>query len=109
MPKVQAHGAGEVRAVTKPGGQLVKQKDIRVAETFDFELGNAGAHTAATRGFKKWASDRDHGLTVEATVTVTLTCNQDEQTHALATEKAGHMAEHYARQGLLEMQEYFDQ
>ena len=105
MPKATAQATGKVTGIK---GSQVAEQEVRETVEFDLELGNGATQVSNTRGFKKWASDREHGLTVEATVAVTLTCNQDERTIRLAIKKAGNMAERYARKGIKEMQEYFD-
>lgn len=90
-------------------GRVKREVEVAAEETFDMDVGDGNAHVANTRELKKWASDRDHGLTVGAAVTVTLTCNQDKKTIRLAARMAGAMAERFVREGITEMNEYFDQ
>jgi len=107
--RVHAVATGKVSATKKATGRVVREKELRGEQQFDMEVGNGAATVGQTRGFKKWASDRDHGLTVEATVSVTLTCNQDEDTVGLAGRLAGALAEEIARDGIQEMNSYFDE
>jgi hypothetical protein len=101
---------GKVTATDKREGRVLRETPIHVEETYDImNLGNGGAVVCNTRGFKKWASTRESGLTVEATVSVTLTCNQDQNTIDQAAALAGGMAEHHAREGITEMNQYFEE
>ena len=107
--ETRAIADGRVAATNKQTGQVVHETLVHNEEVFDMDLGDGGAKICNTRGFKKWASNRDRGLTVESTVTVTLTCNQDKKTIKLCTRMAGVMAERHAREGIQEMNQYFDE
>lgn len=106
---VTGTATGKVVATRRSDGQVVREKEIRKEKDFDLNPGNAATSVSSTRGFKQWASNRDKGLTVESTVSVTLTCNQDHNTILQAGRKAGTFAELLAREGILEMQQYFEE
>jgi hypothetical protein len=106
--KIRANVSGKTSAVERHTGRVKRESDIEIEETFDMDAGDGNARVTNTRGFKKWASDHNHGLTVESTVTVSLACNQDRKTIRLATKMAGALAETYARKGITEMNQYFD-
>lgn len=106
---VKATYHGNARQIVRTDGNRVrKETKIRGTKEFDLDPGDGNSHVGATRGFKIWNSGRDAGITVEATVSVTLTCNQDEKTIIKAINKAGELAERKARDGAEEMQEYID-
>jgi len=86
--------------------RVLKEIEMRGTKEFDMDAGDGNAKVGITHGFKKWESSRDGGLTVEATVSVTLTCNQDEKTINLAADKASDLSEHQAQKGLNRMMEY---
>jgi len=109
LAKVVATADGQVSATDRKTGTLKREQEIHQEEVFDLDAGDGNTKVVNTRGFKKWASDRDKGLTVEATVSVSLTCNQDKKTIKLATRMAGAMAERFAREGLVQMNEYFSE
>lgn len=106
---ITGSATGKVTATRKSDGRVLREKEIHEKQEFDLNPGNAATSIGNTRGFKKWASTQDGGLTVEATVTVTLTCNQDLKTIQLAGAMAGNLAEGLAREGIKEMQQYFDE
>jgi hypothetical protein len=68
-----------------------------------FPPGDEKASVSATRGFKSWFSTREAGLTVEATVTVSVKCAQDEMSIDIASTEAGKVAEAQAKLGIEEM------
>jgi hypothetical protein len=107
---VKAHYTGTARQLVRAEGNRVrKEKEIRGTEEFDLNPGDGNARVEVTRGFKIWHSNRDAGITVEATISVSLTCNQDEKTIKRAADKAGDLAENRARKGAETMREYLNQ
>lgn len=76
----------------------------------DLPPGDGNASVEATRGFKIWWSDRDAGagMTVEATMSVRLTCSQGEKAIRAAGEDASRLAESEAMQGIEEMELHID-
>lgn len=106
--RVRANAQGKVTATRRDTGTVEREEELHAEEEFDMDVGDKGANIGNRRGFKKWASDKDHGLTVESTVTVTLTCNQDKKSILLAGAMAGSLAEQVAMQGIQEMNQYFD-
>lgn len=100
------------RASASVKGQEVKSKNIEGAKTINLEQGDGKASVSQTRGFKHWmsADDRDNhvgrGMSVEASVSVTLTCDQSKQGVLGAAEAAGIMAEDVAHAAIEEMDQY---
>ena len=81
---------------------------MRGSHDVDLPLGDGKASVSATRGFKNWFSTREAGMTVEATVTVTLTCGQTRAAISDAVSAAGNMAEILAVEGCEEMGLHID-
>ena len=71
--------------------------------------GDGAAGVSSTRGIKHWASNRVTGVTVEATSTVTLRCEQDEDRIYEAEEMAGEMAANMSSDGIDYMDRYIDE
>lgn len=71
-------------------------------------LGDGKAQISQTRGFKHWFSTRNAGLTIEATVSVSITCGQSEREIEIALNEAGRIAKHHAVSGAEEMDIYID-
>jgi hypothetical protein len=94
-------GAREVNRTD--GGRVRRKKDIRETAQLSFDPGDERAQVSVTRGFKSWFSTRDAGLTVESTVTVSVKCNQDEDSMSIAIDEAGKLAESQAHTGAEEM------
>lgn len=73
--------------------RVEREENIMKEVKTELPLGDGKAQISNTRGFKKWVSTREEGLTVETTITVSLTCGQTlEEVHA-AIDKAGQIAE----------------
>ena len=92
----------------------VTHKDIEETEEVDLDPGDGLAKVSHTRGFKHWMSwdDRDNhigkGMSVEATISVTLTCHQSVPRIEQATLVAGKIAEDIADVAIGEMDQYLD-
>lgn len=73
------------RASASVKGREVKSKDIEGSRTIGLEQGDGKASVSQTRGFKHWMSADDksnhvgRGMSVEASVSVSLTCDQSKQ------------------------------
>lgn len=81
---------------------------MKKREQTDLPLGDGKAQVGQTRGFKHWYSTREAGLTVEATVSVHITCGQSEKEIDAAVEEAGRLAEKHAIIGAEEMDMHLD-
>lgn len=72
----------------------------------DLPLGNGKAKVAQTRGLKHWVSNRDSGVSIEATVTVELTCGQSEKAIEVAAHRCGEIAQSLAERGTSDMDKH---
>jgi len=81
---------------------------MKKREQMDLPLGDGKAKVGQTRGFKHWYSTREAGLTVEATISVYITCGQSEKEVDAAMEEAGRIAEKHAIMGVEEMDMHLD-
>ena len=82
--------------------EVKKKVDMGSRET-GLPMGDGKASIGTTRGLKTWFSTREAGMTVESTVTVTLTCGQSEEEIREAANAAGKLAESLALEGSEEM------
>ena len=107
--KAKATVEGHTQQIAKEDNNRVRQrKEIRGEVELSFNPGNEKATVDNTRGFKSWISGRNGGLTVESTVRVSVSCNQDHQSMEIAIQEAGVMAEAMAKKGAEEMGAYID-
>jgi len=103
-PRQAAHAQGSATRTNTTDSRVEKHQDYNQDVPVDVEPGSA--MVAATRGFKHWFSGQDGGLTVEATMTVTLTCKPDVDSVGIAGEEAGKRAERLAVAGCEDMDLY---
>jgi len=103
-PRQTAHASGSATRTNKTDERVEKRKDYSDDHPVDIPPGDASV--AATRGFKHWFSTREAGITVEATMTVTLSCAQEYDAIGQAAEEAGKMAEKLAVAGCEDMDLY---
>ena len=94
------------QVLTRRNGEIVDQKDLGGTMKLELPLGNGKARVSQTRGLKHWLSDRDAGITVEATVTVQITCGQSEKAIRAAIESCGNIAEDMAVSGIKQMDQH---
>jgi hypothetical protein len=107
--RARATYEGSAREVNRTdGGRERKKEDIRGDVNLDFDPGDEKARVTATRGFKSWFSTREAGLTVEATVSVTVKCDQRQDAIELAVVEAGKCAEQLSKKGIEDMGLYLD-
>jgi len=101
---------GQVTKWNKTDSRELGREIVKGSIKTDIPLGNGKASVTQTRGFKTWYSDRSYGgLTVESTMSVTLTCGQSVGQIKDAAEEAGRLAEELADAGLGEMGVYIKQ
>ena len=107
--KARATIEGQAQQISREDNNRVRRKkEIRGEVILSFDPGDEKARVDNTRGFKSWFSNRDGGLTVESTVRVSVTCNQDSGSIELAIQEAGILAESMAKKGAEEMGAYID-
>lgn len=107
--KARATVEGHAQQISREDNNRIRRKkEIRGEVELNFDPGNEKARVDNTRGFKSWFSNRDGGLTVESTVSVSVSCNQDHQSMEIAIQEAGVMAEAMAKKGAEEMGAYID-
>jgi len=101
---------GHAREVVRTdNGRESKRQQINGTKTMSFDPGDEKAKVSATRGFKTWFSTREAGLTVESTVTVTVSCGQDHESIEVAADECGQAAEQLAKKGAEDMGLYLDE
>lgn len=100
---VSASYSGTLVIYNKTDEREIWRKNVAGTQKVDLPPGDGKASVSATRGFKHWFSTREAGLTVEATMQVSLTCGQKETSIMAAGEEAGRIAETMALQGIEEM------
>lgn len=88
-----ARVAGQSRRVNRTDSRVEREENIMKTVKTDIPLGDGKAQVGNTRGFKRWMSTRNEGVTVETTITVTLTCGQTLNEIHTAIDKAGQIAE----------------
>lgn len=103
-PRQVAQTGGSATRTNRTDGRVEKHKEYSDEVPVDVPPGESAV--AATRGFKHWFSTRDAGITVESTMTVTLSCQQDMDSVMNAGEAAGHLAEKLAIHGCEDMDLY---
>ena len=96
--------SGAATRTNRTDGRIEKHKDY--SSEVPTELVTGDASVSATRGFKHWFSTREAGVTVEATMTVSLSCPQEYDAIGQAAEEAGKMAEKLAVAGCADMDLY---
>ena len=107
--KARATVEGQAQQLSREDNNRVRRKqEIRGIVELNFDPGDEKARIDNTRGFKTWISGRNGGLTVESTVRVGVTCNQDAGSIENAIREAGIMAESMAKKGAEEMGAYID-
>jgi len=107
--KAKATVEGQAQQISREDNNRVRRKqEIRGEVELNFDPGDEKARVDNTRGFKTWISGRNGGLTVESTVRVSVSCNQDHQSIEIAIQEAGVMAETMAKKGAEEMGSYVD-
>jgi hypothetical protein len=105
---VKASFDGYARLYNRTDEREVRRTQMRGSHEVDLPQGDGKASVSATRGFKNWFSTREAGMTVEATVSVTITCGQTREAISNAASAAGHMAEILAVEGSEEMGLHID-
>jgi len=108
MSKASATISGTYRVFNRTDEREVWRKNVKRNQKTDLPLGDGNARVGQTRGFKHWYSTREAGLTVEATVSVSIVCGQSEQEMDAAIEEAGRIAEKHAVLGAEEMDMHLD-
>ena len=106
MPKANVTGVASLYSRTD--GLERKRLIVKGPIKTDIPIGDGKAGVTQTRGFKNWYSSRSEGLTVESTMSVSLTCGQSEEEIKKAAETASSIAEELAVAGLEEMGTYLD-
>ena len=104
----KANYSGVSRFCNRTDDRELERKVMRGTKETDIPLGDGKAQVAVTRGFKEWCSTYGGGLTVEATVTVNLTCGQSSKEIEDAAECAGDMAEGLAVGNMNDMRKFED-
>lgn len=101
---------GFVSLYNRTDSREMRRIHVSKTKTVDLPPGDGNASIEATRGFKIWWSDRERGagMTVEATMSVKLTCSQAEKSIRAAGEDASRLAESEAMQGIEEMELHID-
>lgn len=94
---------GKSRRFNKTDERVVGEKHHSGTKDTDIPVGDGKASVSPTRGVKEWFSDRDHGVSVESTMTVQITCGQSEEEIRAAAAKAGQLAMELAHDGLEDM------
>ena len=94
--------------VREDNNRVRRQREIRGEVQLAFNPGDEKARVGNTRSFKSWFSNRDGGLTVESSVSVSVVCNQDQHSMEIAINEAGMLAEAMAKKGAEEMGVYID-
>ena len=97
---------GESRRAPRDGQET--RKKINKEVNLDFDPGDERARVTNTRGFKSWVSNREAGLTIESTVTVSVVCGQSTDEMAKAIHEAGLLAEQEAQKGVEDMGGYLN-
>ena len=99
--KARATVEGQAQQISKEDNNRVRRKqELRGDVDLNFDPGDEKARVDNTRGFKSWISGRNGGLTVESTVRVSVSCNQDQQSMEIAIHEAGVLAESEAKKGV---------
>jgi len=108
MTRAKANISGTYRVWNRTDERELWRKNVKRNENTDLPLGDGKAQVSQTRGFKHWYSTREAGLTVEATVSVSIACGQSEREIDAAIEEAGRIAEKHAIVGAEEMDLHLD-
>ena len=95
--------SGTARVWSRTDERETDRKEMKGSREIDLPVGDSNARVSSTRGFKTWFSSRAGGLTVEATVNVSIVCGQSEDEINAAVEEASRIAEGLAIQGNEEM------